>query len=134
MALGRIATFGFVGLLATATHTLIGVGLLRAGLATAFWANGIAFSVAFLVSYGGHRSLTFRSRLPHRIAGPRFLTVATVGLGLNQIMVFILVNLLKVPYEFALVPIFIVVPVVTYLLSRDWAFGGADLATRGRQG
>lgn len=120
--LHSVMAFGAVGLAATAMHAVIGLTLTGLGWLRPFNANIIAFSLAFLVSYVGHRRFSFRSRVAHRRALPRFLSVAAFGLMLNQLIVYGVVTLAGYPYAAALVLLVTVVPAGTYVLSRFWAF------------
>ena len=117
-----VATFGGVGILATITHVVIGLSLTEAVGLAPFTANIVAFMTAFLVSYFGHKTYSFKSRAKHAQAAPRFLAVAVLGLILNQLIVFICVNVLGWSYVVALALIVSLVPVVVYFLSRLWAF------------
>lgn len=117
-----VPAFAAVGLTATAVHAAIGLTLESLTPLSAFTANLIAFSVAFLVSYFGHKRFSFRSDAAHRRALPRFLAVALTGLALNQAIVLVMVNLMGWPYAVALICIILTVPALTYVLSRAWAF------------
>lgn len=120
--LRSILDFGTIGILATATHVLVGLGLVHLGLLAPFGANVIAFLVAFAVSYIGHRSYSFRSTAAHRSALPRFLLVALGGLLMNQVTVVVVVHRMMLPYAAALVIIVTVIPAVTFVFARYWAF------------
>jgi putative flippase GtrA len=121
----RLVAFGLVGAAATATHFVVGLSIVGLGMAEPFGANVVAFLTAFAVSYIGHRRFTFRSGAAHAQALPRFFAVAAGGLALNQIIVFSWVDLLGLSYVLALVIVTSVVPTVTYLAGRFWAFSEA---------
>lgn len=53
---------------------------------------------------------------------PRFLAIAGFGLFLNQVIVYLVVNLAGLNYFLALTAIIVTVPAITYLTSRRWAF------------
>ena len=75
----RTMRFALVGAAATAVYA----GLAWAGterLALPFpLASLAAYALAALLSYAGHRSLTFASRRRHREAAPRFGGIAAFG-------------------------------------------------------
>lgn len=110
--------FFIVGGAATATHLLI-VALVFAFFASPspYSANVIAFLGAFLVSFYGHRYITFRTQGSMR----RFLLVAIGGfLANNTILTLCLALSLG---DLASVAIATVcVPILTYLASSLWAF------------
>lgn len=118
----RLATFGGVGIVATLTHVAVGLSLVGAGLLAPFGANIVAFLTAFLVSYFGHKTWSFRSNAGHMRAAPRFFAVAVLGLILNQVIVYGIVDLLGLSYALALAVIIASVPVIVYALSSLWAF------------
>jgi putative flippase GtrA len=117
-----VPAFAAVGIAATLVHAAVGLTLESAAALSAFVANLIAFSVAFLVSYFGHRRFSFRSEAAHSRALPRFGAVALTGLALNQMLVLAIVNGGGLPYAVALAVIVATVPALTYVLSRLWAF------------
>lgn len=120
--LRTIATFGVVGVMATLTHFVVGLSLTSWDVMIPFWANIVAFVAAFGISYVGHRTYTFRSGANHAYALPRFFAVACGGLVLNQIIVFLTVNLLGFLYWQALIIIVLMVPIVVYAAGRFWVF------------
>lgn len=124
----QYARFGAVGLGATAIHVSTFTTLIEwAGLAPLL-ANLAAFSIALLVSFVGHFHWTFRGRTAdprwqrQRVAFSRFALVALAGLALNSVVVVLVVNLLMLPYEYALVAMICVVPFLIFALSKLWAF------------
>ena len=122
----QFVRFGAVGLLATLVH--VGVGLsLAGGLGLApLAANFSAFSVAVLVSYLGNRGWTFGQDGSGRLVQlPKFLLVALLGLALNQVLVFMLVERLAWTYGAALAVVVLVVPLVSFAANRWWVFAPA---------
>ncbi|NOC47421.1 GtrA family protein [Ruegeria sp. HKCCD7559] len=120
--LKSILSFGVVGILATVTHALLAVTLIEISDLHPFSANAFGFGTGFIVSYFGHHRFSFQSEAGHRRAMPRFLAVAGFGLLLNQVIVYLIVNLWGLNYFIALNVIILTVPATTYLASRRWAF------------
>ena len=94
-------------------------------------ANVAAFGVAVVVSFFGHFCWTFRSEPAGaaaalhrrmRAAFARFAVVALLGLALNSAAVVLTVDLLALPYPFAILLMVSVVPLAVFALSRFWAF------------
>ena len=117
-----LLAFGLVGLTSTLVHVSVGLSLVGAGLADPLTANFLAFCVAFGVSYVGHRRWSFASKAAHRRSLPRFLAVALFALALNQAIVWVLVKEAGISYARTLIILVTLVPALTYLLSRFWAF------------
>jgi putative flippase GtrA len=122
MRLGRVARFGIVGALATAIHVGVTVGLIEVFSWRAFWASLLAFCTAVGVSYVGHHAWTFGARGNHGRHLPRFVVVSAAGLGLNQAIVFIVVDGLRWHYSLAITAVVLIVPAFGFIASRNWAF------------
>ena len=122
--------FALVGGLATALHLLVlaasvewwGLGLVAGSVA--------GFGVAWSVSYALNRHWTFRRGRAGAGSLWRYALVCLGGLVLNTAMTVALVHWLRWPYLLAQLSVIFVVPVISYLLSRHWAFGLAGPAAR----
>lgn len=114
----RPLRFAIVGGAATATHLAVAGALsyLRTPQSV-YRINVIAFIIAFLVSYLGHRYITFGK------SGSviNFFIIALCGFALNNII--LTCGLWLGMNEFLSIVIATVcVPVMTYLASSIWAF------------
>jgi len=124
--LKQVAKFGTVGLFATATHA--GVYALCAGLfgIDPLLANLVAFVTAFSISFAGHVHWTFKQEGYASSAKAsklvKFLVIALLGLVLNSIFTWIIVGHWRLHYLWAVTPMLSVTPLVTFLLSKRWAF------------
>tara|TARA_A100001037_G_scaffold131137_2_gene118894 strand:- start:37866 stop:38246 length:381 start_codon:yes stop_codon:yes gene_type:complete len=122
----RVAPFLLVGCCAALVHQLVVIALVESGLLSPQVANVPGFGAAWVVSYLGHRNLTFRSDAPHWQAAPRFLAVSIFSFATNQSLFMALLNFAGVQYIVALLITQVVVAVGTYVLSAVWAFRSAD--------
>ena len=118
----HLLTFGGVGLVAGLVHAVIGIALVRLQILEPFFANIVAFSVAFWVSYFGHYRFTFKSSNSQKMASVRFFITAILGLLLNQACIYVFVYLVGISYELSLVITFMLVSINTYLVSKYWVF------------
>ena len=105
---------------ALAAQNLLGLTSLPAGVA------GYAASVG--VSYFGNSLLTFRRPAMHGPQFARFAAISMVGLAINLGLVFAGTNLLGWPLWKALVPVVLIVPASTFVMSKFWAFRVAEAA------
>ncbi|NWG46172.1 MAG: GtrA family protein [Alphaproteobacteria bacterium] len=121
--LASLVRFGLVGVGATLVHACVGLGLEKGLGQPALGANLLGFFSGFIVSYLGHYTFSFRSSAAHGTALPRFFAIAMVGLGLNQAIVYGMVNRMGLDYALALAVIVVSVPALTFLLARSFAFG-----------
>ena len=124
--ISQVLRFAGVGVLSTGIHALIYALTAAVGLVP--WAaNLAAFCVAFGFSFLGHYRFTFQSDSAVPDAISKFFWVALMGLGLNAGFVYLIVDWAQLHYLVALAPMIFVVPPVTFLLSRYWAFKSRTL-------
>jgi|SRR4051812_951427 putative flippase GtrA len=117
--LSRLSWYGGVGTLSAAIYALA-TWLLAKQLAwPAVAASCAAYTVAALVSYFGHRRLTFRSDRPHREAVSRFVALSTVSYTVAFVTPGIVSGLLQAPIELSIAIVCVLIPAINYLaLSR----------------
>ncbi len=112
---------GFVTALGAATYwvpaTFFGVPPLLANLIGYVVAAGVGYVLHSRVSFRGHGS---RDK-PARRTGRSF-TVSLISLALNSLFVWILTGPLHGPTWWPVIPMICVVPMVTFVLYRQWVF------------
>jgi putative flippase GtrA len=121
MALRQLSRFGLIGIIATAVHVSVGLGLHEVADMRPLWANLIAFCCALAVSFFGQTRLTFPDSTADGSAFVRFSVVAVSGLALNQTIVWAMTSIFGGPYWLALAIIVCTVPGITFLLLKFWA-------------
>lgn len=117
--------FAIVGVLATVTHAGVAAGLLQAGVLGAFPANICGFLVAFGVSFGGHYLWSFshlRQQGKALKSMTRFLVIALAGFALNSFVLALWLELTSWPDLFGLLVSIAIVPALSFLGARLWAF------------
>jgi len=119
--IAQLARFGVVGITAMAVHWIVVIAIVPLGL-TPLIANVIGFAAAFNVSYFGHRTWTFDSALAHATTLGRFLAVAIASFILNEVLYALLLHHTTLDYRSALLIVLLAVAVLTFVLSRFWAF------------
>ena len=119
--LRQISRFGFVGIIATAVHVGVGLGLHEGADMRPLWANLIAFGCALGVSFFGQTRLTFPDSSADGGAFVRFAVVAVSGLGLNQLIVGVVASVLASPYRLALLVLSVTVPRIPLQLPHSTA-------------
>jgi putative flippase GtrA len=85
-------------------------------------ANVGAFLTAFSFSFIGQYVWTFRSSLYWPTALVRFFAISLVAFTLNNIALLGLLNLEQVHSSFAAVLAACIIPLVSYVFGRAWAF------------
>jgi len=119
----QLAWFVLVGCAAAATHWLIAVGCVTIWQQPPLLANLIGWLVAFLVSFGGHYRLTFRHQQNSlAVACGRFFLVSASGFMINELSYACLLHVTNIAYDLLLAVILVAIAVLTFILSRCWAF------------
>lgn len=86
-------------------------------------ANALGFSIAFFVSFAGHRLLSFKDAgTPVGTSLRRFAVTALAGFASNELVFVLLLRGLGLPSLLALCLALIFAAGQTYLFSRYWAF------------
>lgn len=120
--LGQLMRFGIVGVGATLTHLCVAILLIKAFSTPPLLANLIAFLMAFIVSFGGHYIWTFSRPGHHGRAVVRFFVTAFSGFLTNTVVLAALLRDGRLTEVQSLIIAVTIIPVVTYLISRFWAF------------
>ncbi|MFZ1427239.1 MAG: GtrA family protein [Geminicoccaceae bacterium] len=116
--------FALVGLGATIVHVLVYAATIEWLALPPLLANALGFATGVNLSFVGHRRWTFRTEAPaaSRRSLFRFWAVALIGLALNTAFVQIVTGTLMLHYIWSIPLIAGVTPVLTFTLSRSWAF------------
>jgi putative flippase GtrA len=121
--------FVVAGSAVTSTHVITGLSLEKLAAVSPFFSNLVAFILATSVSYVLQKNWTFRSEASNRSALPKFITSVLIALALNQLLVFTLVEQLRLSYSIALVAIVITGPLVSWMFCRFWVFTPSPAAS-----
>lgn len=116
------ARFAVVGIIATVVHLLVAFFLLFITQLPVLLVSALAFLTTFGISFAGNYIWTFRSPGAPNRAIRRFLIISFSAFSGNTI---ILVALLEADFlsRYQAVGLsVVVVPVITFWLSRVWAF------------
>jgi putative flippase GtrA len=121
----RLFWFVATGCVAAAVHFGVVIGLVsRFGLPPLL-ANVAGWVVALGVSFVGHWRLSFADQAaPPGRSARRFVLVSALGFAINETAYALLLGS-GAGYRIALAAVLLGVAVITYLLSRHWAFLGS---------
>jgi putative flippase GtrA len=126
MAVRQALRFAVVGSAATAVHYVIALGLVSAIGWSPRWANLGGFLVAFAVSFVGQWKWTFSAaKAPAQRALPAYFLVAISSFLLNAALFELLLRYTPLPYYVSLAMVLGAVAVLTFVVSRRWAFSGS---------
>ena len=86
-------------------------------------ANAAGFCVAFVVSFAGHRFLSFQDAdTPLWQSFKRFGVTALAGFAANEVVFVVLLRVFDLPNLLALFIALVLTSAQTFVLSRFWAF------------
>jgi putative flippase GtrA len=111
--------FLVVGAVATLVHVLFYLATVAILAWSPLTANALGFAAGVQVSYFGHGRWTFRDANGSRL---RFWAVAGLGFVINSLFVQLVTLGLGLSYVWAVPLIAGVTPVLTFTLSKLWAF------------
>lgn len=116
------AIFAAVGVAATAVHVVVALATRELVGLSPMQANFVAYLCAVGVSYFGNARLTFLKPARHAPQFVRFVVVSLGGLAANQAITWLLVNRLGWPFWLGLAVVVVVVPGLSFVAARLWAF------------
>lgn len=117
-------SFGAIGTAATLTHVAIAWFAYSSSNMHAGLANLLGAIAAFVVSFYGNRSLTFKSSRPVLSSVWRYMFISLVSYLLATAIMLTIETLGLPTYLFACLVI-LTVPPITFILAKFWAFSGA---------
>ena len=118
----QVPLFAVVGVAATLTHVASALTARELAGLPPLKANLVGYLLAVGVSYLGNARLTFRRRALHGPQFMRFVVVSLLGLCVTQSLTWLLVQRLGWPFWAGLGVVAVVVPALSFGLSRVWAF------------
>jgi putative flippase GtrA len=117
------STFWFLAVGGSAALTHMAVFALAQGHMWPELANSLGFVLAFVVSFFGHRLLSFKDAgTSFKTSFQRFVVTALAGFGSNELIFVLLLRGLKMPALLALFAALVFAAGQTFVLSRFWAF------------
>jgi putative flippase GtrA len=117
------STFWFLAVGGTAALTHMGIFALVQGHMLPELANALGFVIAFVVSFSGHRLLSFKDAgTSVRTSLGRFAVTALAGFASNELIFALLLRGVGLPALMALFIALVFAAGQTFLFSRYWAF------------
>ena len=117
----QFLAFAAVGACGTVTHYATLIAGVSLGI-DPLVASALGWTLGAVVNYSLNYRFTFRSRLSHRQAAPRFALIAAIGLVLNTLLMAVQIGPLGLNYLVAQVFATGAILCCNFLLSRSWAF------------
>ena len=119
-ALVGAASTGINYVAALAAQHLLGLAPVPSGV--------VGYIASVGLSYFGNSLLTFRRPAIHGPQFARFAAISLVGLAINLGLVFFGAHVMGWPLWEALIPVVLIVPAATFVMSKFWAFAEVEAA------
>jgi putative flippase GtrA len=126
----RLFRFTSVGIASTLCYAIIALALTSWFHRSAVEASIVAYAIAALLSYFGHRLITFRSKGDHLREAPRFGALVLCGYALALAIPLLFGQILHWPPVASILLTCIAIPLANYVLMARVVFTGADLSRR----
>ena len=121
----QFAKFAGVGIIGTAAHYILLIIIVEVFNRDPVSGSAVGFVGGALVNYYLNRHYTFKSDARHRVAMPKFLAVATIGMILNVTIMATLTNLLDIQYLINQVFATTVVLLWNFIANKFWTFASS---------
>ncbi|MBN9553158.1 MAG: GtrA family protein [Alphaproteobacteria bacterium] len=126
----RLFRFAAVGVTSTLCYAITALFLTAKLHYATIEASVAAYAIAALLSYFGHRVITFRSTGDHAREAPRFGALMLCGYALALAIPLFFAQLLGWPPSASILITCIAIPLVNYMLMARVVFRGGDLFRR----
>lgn len=124
----EVGLFIVVGVAATACNAIVAIVVQRLFDLAPLVASLIGYLSAVGISYLGNSLLTFRRPVMHGPQFVRFTVISLAGFAINQGVVWFATGRLHWPLAAAEIPVVLIVPPATFLMSKFWAFRAPEPA------
>jgi putative flippase GtrA len=126
----RLVRFGSVGIAATLLYAAVAWSLTAGARIGAAPASVLAYGLAGMFSYLGHKRFTFRSSAAHAAEAPKFIVASMLGAGVATAAPLVLTDRLGLPPIVAIAFACVVIPLMNYLILDLLVFARRSAAGR----
>ncbi len=119
------ATVSFLLVGGIAALCFIGLSMLMIGLRTGIpdWiVSALCYAAMIVPAYLAHRAYSFRSKMPHAVALPRYIAVQLSALALSALFSYICYDLIGMQTAVAAFLVIGLTSGVNFVVLRIWAF------------
>ncbi|CDX37364.1 Gtra family protein [Mesorhizobium sp. SOD10] len=125
LASHRLVRFLVTGIGATLLYALLAAAFSAATPMKPALSSVLAYALAAVFSYAGHKCFTFVSSGAHRFEAPRFAVLTLIGLTTSFALPASLTDGLGLPTQIPVALTCLLVPLFNYVVLRHWVFGKA---------
>lgn len=120
--LKKFVRYAIVGVVATVVYLGLVIGLVEVAGVDPIVASGGSFVVILIGSYFANHYWTFGSPRQHVHSLPRYVIVSMLGLGLNVVIMYVVVDVFGWWYLVGQLVVILVIPGSNFLLNLRWSF------------
>lgn len=113
-----------IGAIATIIQYIIFIVLVEFSSLTVVLASGLGYGISSIFNYLMNYHYTFSSGAKHKVAALKFTLVALVGLSLNSLLMYLLVELFNVHYIISQIMVTGIILVVNFFAHKLWTYKG----------
>lgn len=120
--LRELFAYGIVAIFVSAIYFVLAICLVEKFNINSTLASVLSYVASFILSFFFNHHWVFKSNKNQSETFARFLIVSAFCLCLTTAIMFLVVNVIELPYKFALAIVMVVIPLHNYLLNSLWAF------------
>lgn len=114
--------FFSVGVAATFVQYFLLIVIVETTVTPPYIASSFSYGVSAILNYAANYYFSFQSKVSHRSAGAKFVTVVITGLLLNGFILFIVNEKLAVNYLLSQIISSIIVTGLNFILLKRWVY------------
>lgn len=111
-----------IGAIATIIQYIIFIVLVEFSSLTIVLASALGYGISSIFNYLMNYHYTFSSDAKHKVAALKFTLVALVGLSLNSLLMYLLVELFNMYYIISQIIVTGIILVVNFFAHKLWTF------------
>ncbi len=121
--------YSIIGIIGTTGHYIVLIILVELFGSNPVIATTFGFVVGAMINYILNYNFTFRSKKSHSEAAVKFLIVATVGAGVNSLIMYLGTEFLILHYIIAQVIATVLVLLWSFIVNKYWTFLAKEIST-----
>lgn len=119
----RLFSYGAVGAVSSAIYFFCTVFFIETVGISPIISSGVAYAASFIFSFFVNHHFVFRSKKNISKTVVRFSLVSAFGFCLTTLVMFLIVEIFKIPYLYGVAVVLVVIPLSNFLLNLRWTFG-----------
>lgn len=118
----KLFSYGAVGVITSAIYFFCTISLTETFGIAPIVSSGMAYIASFLFSFFANHHFVFRSKEHISKTVVRYVLASVLGFFLTSSIIFLTVEIFKMPYLYGVVAVLIVIPLTNFSLNLRWTF------------